>query len=62
MTIPTKDLNRDLMRRIKPCEVKEALRRMKTRKAIGPDAIPIEVWKCLGKVGIRWLTNLFNKI
>ena len=43
VSIPPEDLNRDFMRRIRPCEVKEALRRMKTRKAVGPDAIPIEV-------------------
>ena len=35
---------------------------MKTRKAVGPDEIPIEVWKCLGEFGIKWLTKLFNKI
>ena len=48
VNIPSKDLNRDFMRRIRPCEVEEALRRMKTRKAVDSDAIPIEVWKCLG--------------
>ena len=48
--------------RIKPCEVKEVLCRMKTRKAVGSDTIPIEVWKCLGEVTVRWLTNLSNKI
>ena len=31
-------------------------------KAMGPDEIPIEVWKCLGDVGVCWLTNIFNKI
>ena len=35
---------------------------MKTRKAVSPDAIPIEVWKCLGEIGVRWLMNLFNNI
>ena len=35
---------------------------MKTRKAVGSDEIPIEVWKCLGEFGIKWLTKLFNKI
>ena len=50
------------MHRIRPCEVKEALHQMKTRKAVGPDEIPIEVWKCLGEFGIKWLTKLFNKI
>ena len=62
MTIPSKDLNRNFMRRIRPSKVKEALLRMKTRKAVGLDAIPNEVWKCLDEVGVRWLTNLFNKV
>ena len=43
VNIPLEDLNRDFMCRIRPCEVKEALHQMKTRKAIGLDAIPIEV-------------------
>ena len=30
-------------------------------KAMGPNEIPIEFWKCLGDVGICWLTKLFNK-
>lgn len=29
-------------------------------KAIGPDEIPIEVWKCMGNVGVCWLTNIFK--
>ena len=52
MSISPEDLNRDFIRRIRPYEVKEALRRMKTRNAVGPDAIPIEVWKCLGEFGV----------
>ncbi|KAM1882858.1 hypothetical protein ACFX13_004290 [Malus domestica] len=35
---------------------------MKHRKAVGPDDIPIEVWKVLGETGIAWLTDLFNRI
>ena len=31
-------------------------------KAVGPDNIPIEVWRGLGEEGIHWLTNLFNVI
>ena len=62
MNIQPEDLNRDFMHRISSCEVKKALRRMKTRKAVGPNEIPIEVWKCLGEFGIKWLTKLFNKI
>ena len=43
LTISSEDLNHDFMCRIRPCEVKEALHRMKTRNAIGPDTILIEV-------------------
>jgi hypothetical protein len=42
--------------------VKEALKKMKIGKALGPDDIPIEVWRCLGDVAIVWLTKLFNTI
>ena len=31
-------------------EVKNALRRMKKVKAVGPDELPVEVWKCMGKM------------
>jgi hypothetical protein len=31
-------------------------------KAMGPDGIPIEVWKCLGDITTVWLTKLFNHI
>jgi len=43
-------------------EVKEVLKRMSNGKAVGPDNIPIEVWKSLGDRGIVLLTKLFNKI
>jgi len=48
--------------RISKEEVKEALRKMKSEKAVGPDLIPVEIWKCLGEVGLDWLTELFNVI
>ena len=32
-------------------EVKNALRRMKKGKAVGPDELPVEVWKCMGGDG-----------
>jgi hypothetical protein len=35
---------------------------MKTGKALGPDDIPIEVWRCLGDIAIVRLTKLFNTI
>ncbi|XP_021995870.1 uncharacterized protein LOC110893056 [Helianthus annuus] len=43
-------------------EVKIAPRKMGRAKAVGPDNIPIEVWKCLENEGVQWLTNLFNLI
>ena len=43
-------------------EVKNALRRMKKGKAVGPDELPVEVWKFMGKIGIKFLTRLFNRI
>ena len=43
-------------------EVKNALRRMKTGKAVGSDELPIEVWKCMGEKGIKFLTRLFNRL
>jgi hypothetical protein len=56
------DLNRCFVRRIQESEVKEALKRMKGGKAMGPNGMPIEVWKCLGNIAIIWLTRLFNHI
>ncbi|KAM1176204.1 hypothetical protein ACFX19_029118 [Malus domestica] len=49
-------------RRIRKEEVVVTLKKMKHRKAVGPDDIPIEVWKVLGETGITWLTDLFNRI
>jgi len=43
-------------------EVWSALRKMKEGKAVGPDNLPAEVWKCLGEVGVRFLTRLFNQL
>ena len=43
-------------------EVKNALRRMKKGKAIGPDELPVEVWKCMGEIRIKFLTRLFNRL
>ncbi|XP_071726966.1 uncharacterized protein [Rutidosis leptorrhynchoides] len=47
--------------RISQGEVKSALRKTGRNKAVGPDQIPIEAWRCLGEDGVRWLTCLFNK-
>ena len=43
-------------------EVRTAMNRMKTGKAVGLDDIPVEAWRCLGELVIDFLTRLFNKI
>ncbi|GJU78561.1 hypothetical protein Tco_1275631 [Tanacetum coccineum] len=48
--------------RISHAEVRTALQNIKRNKAVGPDQIPIEVWRCLGNDGVIWLTSVFNKI
>jgi Leucine-rich repeat (LRR) protein len=52
LDISSNDLNR----------LKDALKRMTGGKAMGPDGIPIEVWRTLRDVAIVWLTKLFNLI
>ena len=41
-------------------EVMENMQRMKNGKAVGPDDIPVEVWKCLGESALKFLTKLYN--
>ncbi|KAK3561567.1 hypothetical protein QTP86_010220 [Hemibagrus guttatus] len=48
--------------KIRKDEVRKALRRMKSGKAVGPDDIPVEVWKCLGEAAVEFLTSLFNRV
>ena len=43
-------------------EVKNALRRMKQGKAVGLDELPVEIWKCIEKIGIKFLIRLLNKL
>jgi hypothetical protein len=62
LDISSDDLNRQFVCRIQESEVKYALKRLKGGKAMGPDGIPIEVWRSLGDVVIVWLTKLFNLI
>ena len=42
-------------------EVMENMQRMKNGKAVGPDDIPVEVWKCLGENALQFLTKLYNR-
>ncbi|KAK3530967.1 hypothetical protein QTP70_007276 [Hemibagrus guttatus] len=47
--------------KIRKDEVRKALKRMKSGKAVGPEDIPVEVWKCLGEA-VEFLTSLFNRV
>ncbi|XP_070045687.1 uncharacterized protein [Nicotiana tomentosiformis] len=47
---------------IKCEEVNVAIRKMSRGKATGPDEILMEFWKEAGRVGLEWLTFLFNII
>ncbi|GKE37338.1 retrovirus-related pol polyprotein LINE-1 [Tanacetum coccineum] len=48
--------------RINQGEVRVALQKMGRNKAIRPDQIPMEAWRCFEDEGVKWLTFLFNKI
>ncbi|XP_019224247.1 PREDICTED: uncharacterized protein LOC109205933 [Nicotiana attenuata] len=60
--------NADRLREISDCidievdEVMEATRKMRRGRATGPDEISVELWRCVGRAGLEWLTWLFNVI
>ncbi|XP_019227419.1 PREDICTED: uncharacterized protein LOC109208723 [Nicotiana attenuata] len=45
---------------IKVEEVVGAVGKMNRGKATGPDEIPVEFWRYVGRAGLEWLTGLFN--
>ncbi|KAK3545667.1 hypothetical protein QTP70_009550 [Hemibagrus guttatus] len=47
--------------KIRKDEVRKALKKMKSGKAVGPNDIPVEVWKCLGEAAVEFLASLFNR-
>nr|XP_009758811.1 PREDICTED: uncharacterized protein LOC104211449 [Nicotiana sylvestris] len=49
-------------RRIKVEEAVRAMSKMSRGRAIVPDKIPAEFWKCVWRAGLEWLTGLFNII
>ncbi|KAK3540283.1 hypothetical protein QTP70_029609, partial [Hemibagrus guttatus] len=57
--LDTREGEKDLYRKD---EVRKALKRMKSGKAVGSDNIPVEVWKCLGEAAVEFLTSLFNRV
>ena len=54
--------NDQLVREVTRQEVEMALKKMKDGKAIGPDGIPVEVWKALGREGVDMLLQLIREI
>ncbi|KAK3515337.1 hypothetical protein QTP70_017194, partial [Hemibagrus guttatus] len=48
--------------KIRKDEVRKALKRMKSEKAVGTDDIPVEVWKYLGEAAVEFLASLFNRV
>ena len=50
------------MEEISEDEVLTALKKMQGEKAVGPDNLPAEVWKCLGELGLKYLTRMFNQL
>nr|XP_009795786.1 PREDICTED: uncharacterized protein LOC104242434 [Nicotiana sylvestris] len=49
-------------RHIRVGEVIRAMRRMSRGRAIGPNEIPVELWKSVSKEGLEWIARLFNVI
>ena len=43
-------------------QIEMALRNMENGKATGPDNLPVEVWKSLGRTGVNFLREALNKI
>ena len=52
----------DGIREISSADIEMVLRNMKNGKATGPDNLPVEVWKCLGRTGVNFLKETLNKI
>lgn len=43
-------------------EVEQALKKMKSGKAVGPDQISTDMFKVLGKPGLRWITRIMRAV
>ena len=54
--------NQGMTSPVSEAETERELGGMKCGKAVGSDDIPVEVWKCLGQLGVVTLCKLFNKI
>ena len=50
------------LEKIKRQEVMDALKKMKNQKAVGPDGVPVDVFKVIGEEGVDVLLDLLNCI
>ena len=46
--------------RISMEEVRVAIKKMKNGRALGPNDIPVEAWRYLGEMAVRFLSRLCN--
>ena len=53
---------KDDITEITSAEIELALRNIKNGKATGPDNLPVELWKSLGRPGVNFLKEALNKI
>jgi len=60
--VQKRHLNDRACSRISKEKVNGALRKTKAGKAVGPNLIPVKIWKCLGEEELDWLKELFNII
>ena len=52
----------DNITEITSADIEMALRIMKNGKATGPDNLPVEAWKSLGRTGVNFLKEALNNI
>jgi hypothetical protein len=55
-------MNEGLIGLVSEEEMKIAMKKIKKKKVVGPNRVPVEVWKILGNVSIGWLKYIFNKV
>lgn len=54
--------NKNFIKQTTKIEVDEKLKKSKQKKAISPNNIIIEVWKCSRHIKLNWFTSMFNEI
>ena len=52
----------DAITEITRADSEVVLRNMKKGKATGPDNVPVEMWKSLGRTGVNFPKEALNKI